>query len=172
MLDVDYMERGWEYEMLKKSYIIFINQFDMFGEGLARYTFTNICHENPELEMGDETTKIFLNTQGICDTIEPELKALLSYLCDGKATTDLTKDIETRIVKARTNSRWKGDFMTLYEHYQIEREKGIKQGVEQGECQGIIKAIENIMKQGHNLAEACKLVGITEEKYHEMKSNK
>lgn len=157
MLDVNYMERGWEYEKLKKSYIIFINQFDMFGVGLPKYTFVNRCLEKADLEMGDETTKIFLNTKGICDTIEPELKALLTYMCNGQATTDLTKDIETQIIEARANARWRGDFMTLYEHYQIERN--------QGREEGRFDAVTKLIKKGYSVEDACDLLDCDIDKY-------
>lgn len=165
MLDVDYMERGWDYEKLKKSYIIFINKFDMFEQDLPKYTFTNQCHEKEGLEMGDETTKIFINAKGICGKIEPELKSLLNYLCDGRATSDLTKEIDTRIAKARTNSRWKGEFMTLYEHYQIERREGHKQGLEQGLEQGLkkgkVESVKRLIDNGFSLEKACDLLGIS-----------
>ena len=157
MLDVNYMERGWEFNELKNCYIIFINMFDMYDEGLPKYTFTNRCHEKPNLEMGDETTKIFLNAKGICDTIEPELKSLLIYLCEGQATSELTEEIDTRVVKARENARWRGEFMTLYEHYQIERAEGRKEGLK--------KAVENAVKNGLSIEDACKLIGLNVEDY-------
>lgn len=122
----------------------------MFGVDLPKYTLVNRCLEKADLEMGDETTKIFLNTKGICDTIEPELKALLTYMCNGQATTDLTKDIETQIIKARANARWRGDFMTLYEHYQIERN--------QGREEGRFDAVTKLIKKGYSIEDACDLL--------------
>lgn len=165
MLDVEYMDRGWEYEKLKKSYIIFINMFDMFGEGLPKYTFTNRCHEKLELEMGDETTKIFLNADGICDIIDPEIKSLLTYLNKGQVTSELTEEIDTRVVKARTNPRWRSEFMTLYEHYQIEREEGRKEGRKDM----LLSVVENIMSKGKTLEEACSLAGVNIEEYNLVK---
>ena len=38
--------------------------FDLFGEGWHIYTFENRCIQNLELGLGDETTKIILNTKG------------------------------------------------------------------------------------------------------------
>ena len=168
MLDVDYMERGWEYEKLKKSYIIFINMFDMFGQGLPKYTFTNRCHEKPNLEMGDDTTKIFLNAQGICDKIESEIESLIMYLNKGKATSELTEEIDTRVVNARTNPRWRTEFMTLYERYQIER----KQGLEQGRNNSILLFVKNALERNMSLEDACEIVGTTVEEYNQLLTNK
>ena len=97
------------------------------------------------------------------------MKALLLYLCEGKATSELTKEIDTRVVKARTNSRWEGEFMTLYERYQIERthgrEDGLREGremgIQQGIQQGLVEAVSNILKKGISIEEACELVGIS-----------
>ena len=171
MLDVNYMERGWDFNELKNSYIIFINMFDMFDCGLPKYTFTYRCHEKPDLEMGDETTKIFLNAKGICDRIEPELKSLLTYLCDGQATSDLTEEIDTQVVKARANPRWKGDFMTLYEHYQIERANGRREGLQEGRQEGLIQAVDNAIKNGLSAEDACKLIGVSADEYKAYKGN-
>ena len=62
MLDIDNLLKGEEYSELKESFIIFICQFDLFGLNLPQYTFKNICLENKELVLGDETTKIFFNS--------------------------------------------------------------------------------------------------------------
>ena len=165
MLDVGYLKKSWEYGKLKKSYVIFINQFDMFKENLPMYTFTNRCHEKEGIEMGDETTKIFLNTKGICGTIEPELEALLTYMCNGQPSSDLTKDIEAQIVEARTNSCWRGDFMTLYENYQIEREEGRREGLKEGREQGCCNAVSKLVEKGYSVEDACRLLEYDIEEY-------
>lgn len=176
MLDADHMERGWEYEELKKSYIIFINMFDMFEQGLPKYTFTNRCHEKPDLEMGDDTIKIFLNAQGICDKIEPEIKSLITYLSKGKPTSELTEEIDTRVVNARTNPRWRTEFMTLAERYYIERkqgrEEGIKQGLEQGRADSILTFVKNALAKNMSIEEACEIAGTTVEEYNKLLASK
>ena len=64
MIDLNLIERGADYSELKKSYIIFICTFDVFGQGLHKYTFRNYCEEFPPLELDDESTKIFLCAGG------------------------------------------------------------------------------------------------------------
>ena len=62
MIDLDVLDTGRDYIELKKSYIIFICTFDPFDLGEKVYTFSNCCHEIDDLELGDETTKIFLQS--------------------------------------------------------------------------------------------------------------
>ena len=75
------MERGKQ----KKSFVIFICPFDPFGECRHIYTFENRCVESASITLGDETTKIFLNTKGNMHDVDPEIKEFLSYVED---TTD------------------------------------------------------------------------------------
>ena len=55
-------ERG--FDSLKPAYIVVICGFDLYGYGLYRYTFDNRCKEIQDLVMGDECSKIILNTKG------------------------------------------------------------------------------------------------------------
>ena len=57
MIDLNLIERGADYNELKKSYVIFICLNDPFDKNLHIYTFENRCDECPELTLGDETTK-------------------------------------------------------------------------------------------------------------------
>ena len=61
MMDMDVLNKGEFYTKLRKTYIIFICTFDPFDRNLSQYTFRETCAEDATLEMGDETTKIFLN---------------------------------------------------------------------------------------------------------------
>ena len=47
------------------------------------YTFSETCVEDATLEMGDETTKIFLNSKGKREGIDRDLAAFLDYI-EGK----------------------------------------------------------------------------------------
>ena len=59
MIDLNTIEKGETYNSLKESYIIFICTFDPFEKGLSKYTFKPMCKENNELELKDETNRIF-----------------------------------------------------------------------------------------------------------------
>ena len=53
-----------DFNLLNPVVIIMIMPFDLFGYELYRYTFQMQCEEVPELELGDDATRIFLNSHG------------------------------------------------------------------------------------------------------------
>ena len=126
MIDLNILEKGENYRDLKRSFVIFVCTFDLFGEGRHIYTFENRCIQNPELSLLDGTTKIILNTKGIMDDVTPEMKRLLDFI-DGKEPEDDFK-----------NEKWRLDYMTLQMNYQEKYE----QGIEQGNKQAALRMIE------------------------------
>ena len=53
-----------DFNLLNPVVIIMIMPFDLFGYELYRYTFKMQCEEVPEMELGDDATRIFLNSHG------------------------------------------------------------------------------------------------------------
>lgn len=138
MIDLNILEKGENYKNLKKSFVIFICTFDLFGLGRHVYTFENRCIEDLELPLGDDTTKIILNTKGTLDDVSPEMKKLLNYI-DGEAPSDeFTEELEQAVKKVRDNEKWRLDYMTLQMNYQEKYE----QGIEQGNKQAALRMIE------------------------------
>ena len=142
MIDLNILEQGEGYRKLKRSFVIFICTFDLFGEGRHVYTFENRCIQDPDLVLGDEATKIILNTKGTMDDVSPEMKRLLNYI-DGEAPADdFTKDLEEAVKSVRDNEKWRLDYMTLQMRYQEKYEQGLERGLEQGLEQGLEKGLE------------------------------
>lgn len=63
-MDMELLLKGHPYDELPNTYVIFICDFDPFGEGKCRYTFENRCVENLSFGMDDGRKSIFLNTRG------------------------------------------------------------------------------------------------------------
>ena len=142
MIDLNILEKGENYKNLKKSFVIFICTFDLFGLGRHVYTFENRCIEDLELPLGDDTTKIILNTKGTLDDVSPEMKKLLNYI-DGEAPSDeFTEELEQAVKKVRDNEKWRLDYMTLQINYQEKYEQGIEQGREQSNRQSALRMIK------------------------------
>ena len=79
-LDVTSLRPGEDYQQLKPGYIIFICSFDPFGKGRCQYVFEEYCKE-ADIPLGDETQKIFFNTNGTdTENVTPELLHLFEYL--------------------------------------------------------------------------------------------
>lgn len=142
MIDLNILEKGNNYRDLKNSFVIFICTFDLFGEGRHIYTFENCCIQNPELRLGDGTTKIVLNTKGTLNDVTPEMKRLLNFIDGKEPEDDFTKELDEAVQSVRKNEKWRLDYMTLQMNYQEKYEQGIEQGIEQGNKQSAMRMIE------------------------------
>src|SRR5699024_7497975 len=88
-------ERG--FDSLKPAYIVVICGFDLYGYGLYRYTFDNRCKEIPDLVMGDECSKIILNTKGESEAgVDRALIDFLHYV-EKSREENVTEDCDERL---------------------------------------------------------------------------
>ncbi|MBD5096314.1 MAG: Rpn family recombination-promoting nuclease/putative transposase [Lachnospiraceae bacterium] len=131
MIDLNILEKGEDYKNLKRSYIIFICTFDLFGKGRHIYTFENRCLQDYGIALGDETTKIILNTKGTMDDISLEMKRLLDYIDGQEASDKFTKNLETAVKAVKNNEKWRVEHMTLEMHYREWAEQLLEQEKEQ-----------------------------------------
>ena len=153
MIDLNILEKGEGYRKLKRSFVIFICTFDLFGEGRHVYTFENRCIQDPDLVLGDEATKIILNTKGTMDDVSPEMKRLLNYI-DGEAPADdFTKDLEEAVKSVRDNEKWRLDYMTLQMSYQEKYEQGLEQGATRGRMQVLVHLIAKKRNKNQSVPE-------------------
>nr|WP_296438908.1 Rpn family recombination-promoting nuclease/putative transposase [uncultured Acetatifactor sp.] len=150
LIDLQLIDKGQTYRKLNRSFIIFICLEDILGHRRHIYTFENLCKEDSSISMGDETTKIFLNTDSDMDDVSKELKAFLDYAA-GKTTNDtFVQELDKAVKEAKQNREWRHEYMTLLMRDQINVEKGIEKGVEKGEeklSQLIARLIEDKRQQ-------------------------
>ena len=141
LMDVDNLLRGQSYAELKESYVIFICTQDPFGKGLPVYTFRNLCSEDGTLFLDDKSYKVFYNVGAYGKEDEPELSALLEYLCERRATSGFTQHIDELVEKAKRNEKFRSWYMSLNIHEDdLRRESlqlGEKIGFERGRRNGI-----------------------------------
>ena len=130
--DMDLLEKGCIYSKLRDSYVIMICPFDMFGKGRHIYTFTNRCREDLSLELGDGTTKIVLNAAGTADDVSDGLKAFLDYVAGMPVHDTYVNKVDEAVTKAKMNTKWRAQYMTLMMRDLENRELGIEQGIKQG----------------------------------------
>lgn len=116
-IDLNMISKGEDYAKLKKSFVIFICTFDPFGKEAYVYTFRNRCIEYSELELNDETVKVFLNTKGKNGEISSDLRELLCFIESAEVPDNcrnsLVKELDNALQKARNNEEWRHDYMTL-----------------------------------------------------------
>ena len=108
-MDSGIISAGLDCGKLKKSYVIFICSFDPFTEGRHIYTFENRCREYPSLSLGDEATKIFLNTKGTVNDVDQEMLDFLAYMENtadafaAQAASPLVREIHKRVTEIKQN---------------------------------------------------------------------
>lgn len=124
MIDLQLIDKGQLYDELKRSYVIFICPFDLYGKGRHIYTFENICKEDGSISMGDEAVKIFLNAKGTMDDVSDELKAFLDYVAGKKPKDAYVERLEEAVKEAKKNREWRHEYMTLLMRDQENVKKG------------------------------------------------
>ncbi|ERF59357.1 hypothetical protein HMPREF1325_0366 [Treponema socranskii subsp. socranskii VPI DR56BR1116 = ATCC 35536] len=139
LMDVDNLLRGQSYAELKESYVIFICTQDPFGKGLPVYEFRNICTADGTLFLDDKSVKVFYNVGAYGKEDEPELSALLEYLCERRATSGFTQYIDELVEKAKRNEKFRSVYMSLNIHEDDLRRESLQQGEKIGFERGIRK---------------------------------
>ena len=156
MIDLNHINKGEDYDTLKKSFVIFICTFDPFGKGLHRYTFETRCKEDSQLVLQDEAYKIFFNTKGNKEDITKEAKAFLEYL-DGKESDDeFVERLAEEVKKVKRNEKWRRDYMMLYMRDKENREEGRQEGRQEGQERIVL----NMIQKGMDLEQIADLTDI------------
>lgn len=113
MIDMNILNKGVDYYELKKSYIIFICDYDAYGKGRHIYTFENVCMEEPQMHFGDEAIKLVLNTKGTADDVSEELRDVLHYIGGEKPTGKLATLLDEGVREVKNSEDWRREYMTL-----------------------------------------------------------
>jgi predicted transposase/invertase (TIGR01784 family) len=143
MIDLELIEKGTMYKELNKSFVIFICTFDLFGYNRCVYTFENICKEDSHIVLGDETTKIFLNSTGDMTGAHEDLKAFLDYINTKHVSNNaFVRALDDEVHKAIENKEWRREYMTLYMRDLENIEKGREEGREEERRESIKALIE------------------------------
>ncbi len=149
-IDLDIISAGEDYRKLRRSFVIFICTFDPFGERRHIYTFENRCKENPSLSLGDETTKIFLNTKGNMHDVDAEMLEFLSYVENttddfaAQAISPLIREIHKKVTEVKQSKEMEVEYMTLLQRDRENIELGREEGREEGREQGTLLATKII----------------------------
>ena len=129
-IDMDALLAGDSYENLPDTYVIFICDFDPFGDGLYRYSTGTYCRETGNL-VNDGVETIYLNAHGKNRTdIPEELLQFLDYVKNtGRKEVVSTIDpfvrhLQDTIDKIKLNRGMEERYMLLEEMMRNERKEG------------------------------------------------
>ena len=123
--------------------------------------------------MGDETTKIFLNSKGKREGIDSDLAAFLDYI-EGKAPKGkFTETIADAVEVAKENKEMKVEYMTYYMELRRREERGMEKGMEKGmkkgRQEGRWTTFAELVREGVlTLKEAAKKAGMSEESFRKL----
>ena len=153
MIDLNILEKGKDYNQLKKSYVIFICNYDPFSRERCIYRFENLCTDDPSLKLGDDTAIIIVNPYGTNDgKMGRGFAAFLEYLRSGKATDSYTESLAEEVDSVRASEEWRREYMLLLErdreNQNIGEQRGIKIGQKIGEQNGAKKDAAEFFKNG------------------------
>ncbi len=160
MIDLNILNKGESYNKLKKSYVIFICNYDPFGKGRCFYRFENVCVDDPSLKLEDDSVKIMINPYGN-DTKQfgKGFAALMDFLKNGQISDTYTESLKDEITEVKVSEEWRRRYMKLLIRDQenielgkeigekigkeIGKEIGEKRGKEIGELSAGIRLIKN-----------------------------
>lgn len=174
LIDYTHMARGeHNYNILPTTYIIFMCDYDVFDEGMYQYIFKNRCQERPELLLGDEATKIILNTKGKNDgEVRQELVRFLKYVSkttkSGAVSTgdEDIKYLQQKVEEIKSSEKKELRYMTYAEKMWEMKNEGREEGKIMGIIEAMLKlkcdvsAIEKMLKEDYGIeeTEAKKLI--------------
>lgn len=146
---------GEDYETMPDTFVIFVCDFDPFGEHLYCYTFGNECRKNKNVKLDDGSYTIFLSTRGENEEEVPaELVRFLKFV-----TADLEEseeDFQDKLVKRfqETIHNIKADremgerYMIFEEMLREEKQEGRQEGLLEGRIEatreGIFELLEDL----------------------------
>ncbi len=176
MVDMDCLLKGQDYSELKESFIIFICQYDPFTEGLPCYTFKNLCIQDKNLELSDETTKIIFNSTAYDKEKNVDIRKFLKYIRTKVPTSNLTDKINNMVEEQKENDKFRTEYLSMNLHDRDITRKafaegealGIEKGISQGAEQKAIETAKNFLKLGLSIEKVAEGTGLTLEKVQEL----
>lgn len=134
-IDMDMLLAGCDYAELPNSYVIFICDFDPYGERRYMYTFENRCVQNTTLSMQDSGRTIFLSTLGNNPKEVPkELVSFLKFVrADLKESMtefedDYVRRLQQSIQDIKVSREMETRYMTLEQLIKDERKEAKLEG--------------------------------------------
>ena len=137
-LDLDDLNAGTDYRDLKTSYIIFICLSDIFGKGLGKYTFENLCIEDSKIKLNDRAYKYFFIAKNYDKLLNEEQKAFLRLVTSNESTSPFAEKVSKLVDNAKHNTQWRKQFMD-FQHY-------MSQSFREGKQEKAIEAAINLLK--------------------------
>ena len=164
-MDMEMLLSGEDYAELPNTYVIFICDFDPFGEGKYRYTLRMKCEESAEVKFVDGRTIVFLNTHGKNESEVPkELVTLLNYIREDVEGSErefhdsYVERLQKFIREVKADIEMEERFMIFEEMLRDERAEGRAEGRMEGRAEGLESAKEILLLYLQNLGNVSETI--------------
>ena len=181
MMDANMLDKGLEYEALRRSYVIFVCMFDLFERGRTKYTFKSICEEDRDLPLGDGRCIMFLNTKGSVGELGADMDAFFEYLNGGIESIGKGRDsgsefvemVDNYVLDINGNEDWRQGYMkyelNLIEKYKEGEASGEAKGISIGRAEGVSigeanatnRMVKSLIEQGVPIEVIAKAASIS-----------
>ena len=130
------LKKGESYDKLKTGYVIFVCCFDPFKRDEPVYNF-EMYDKNLQLQLGDGSSTIILNTKCPQKKIPKELAAFYNFVNTGAVDekNEFVKYLGKRVEEAAEDEEV-DRIMTLDEEMRVRWDRAMKQGEEMGFAKG------------------------------------
>ena len=142
---------GEDYETMPDTFVIFVCDFDPFGEHLYCYTFGNECRENKNVKLDDGSYTIFLSTRGENEEEVPaELVRFLKFVTadleesEEDFQDELVKQFQETIHNIKADRKMGELYMIFEEMLREEKLEGRQEGRIEATREGIFELLENL----------------------------
>lgn len=146
-IDMELLLSGAIYSELPNAYVIFICDFDPFGEEKYCYTFEYGCKESQTVSLQDGCKSIFLSTRGKnVDEVSEAMAKFLEYVkADLQESTrdfedDFVRSIQASVQYVKESREMEERFMILHEMLRDER----AEGKAEGKAEDVIELLEDL----------------------------
>lgn len=148
-MDMELLLSGEDYSELPNTYVIFICDFDPFGEEKYRYVFEMQCKESKQTDLEDGRTILFLNTHGKNESEVP--KELVTFLRYVKADLEESEEafddpyveqLQKFIRKVKRSREMEERFMIFEEMLKEEHAQGLEEGRREGLVEGCVSTLK------------------------------
>ena len=155
-IDMNLLRRGVKYQDLPNAYVIFVCDFDPFGEGKYCYTFESRCLEDAGLDMQDGSISIFLNTHGKnSEDVSEELVKFLQFVKADleDSTCDFGDDYVRNLQKAVLSVKQSRDQEERYMLFGELLEEEFDRGKAEGKAESILEILSELGEMSVELKE-------------------
>ncbi len=165
-MTLESLASGMEYEELPKAFVIFVCDFDPFGQKRYCYTFSNCCLEDETLHLEDGTQTIFLSTKG--ENREEVSEGLVEFLefvganlqeSERKFNNKLVTQMQRIVCEIKTNREMGERYMLLEELLRDEKRKAEKIGRLEEAKENIISLLEELGEIPESLRKEIERIG-------------